>query len=305
MDELATQKSTGATPPGWGRGRSGRQPSRRTPRRATTTAPGRRSDVRTDVPVPIPPFWGSRVHRGVPLDALLPLLNTTALFRNQWGFGRDDTADADAALRSTLELVRTESLLAPQVVYGYFACNGDGDDVVIYDAPDSATVVARWSFPRQSGERRLCIADFFRPVGSGERDVLALQCVTMGDRVSARAAELFAADRYTDYLFLHGLGVECAEALAEHWHARIRAELGIADADAATPRELFRQGYQGSRYSFGYAACPDLELRAPLIELLAAERIGVELSESFQLHPEQSTDAFIVHHPQARYFNAR
>jgi 5-methyltetrahydrofolate--homocysteine methyltransferase len=165
--------------------------------------------------------------------------------------------------------------------------------------------VARWSFPRQSSARRLCIADFFRPIDSGERDVIALQCVTVGDRVTRRASELFAADRYTDYLYLHGVGVETAEALAEHWHARIRAELDIADADATTPRELFRQGYQGSRYSFGYAACPDLEMREPLVDLLGAERIGVVLSESFQLHPEQSTDAFVVHHPEARYFNAR
>ena len=305
MDELVAHRATGDAPQGWGRG-TPQEPARprRRPTRPAATAVGR-SDVATDVPVPMPPFWGTRLHRGVALDEILPLLNTTALFRNQWGFGRDDTEVATAALRQTVELARTESLLAPQVVYGYFACNGDGDDVVIYDAPDSDTVVARWSFPRQSSARRLCIADFFRPVDSGERDVIALQCVTVGDRVTKRAAELFAADRYTEYLYLHGLGVETAEALAEHWHARVRAELDIADADAATPRELFRQGYQGSRYSFGYAACPDLEMRAPLVELLGAERMGVELSESFQLHPEQSTDAFVVHHPQARYFNAR
>ena len=305
MDELVSHHAAGEPPPDWGRGAPDQpaRPSARPTRARTPT--GGRSAVATDVPVPMPPFWGTRVHRGVPLDEILPLLNTTALFRNQWGFGRDDTVPATAALRQTLELARTESLLAPQVVYGYFACNGDGDDVVIYDAPDSDTVVARWSFPRQSSSRRLCIADFFRPVDSGERDVIALQCVTVGDRVTRRASELFAADRYTEYLYLHGLGVETAEALAEHWHARVRAELDIADADAATPRELFRQGYQGSRYSFGYAACPDLEMRAPLVELLGAERIGVVLSETFQLHPEQSTDAFVVHHPEARYFNAR
>jgi 5-methyltetrahydrofolate--homocysteine methyltransferase len=176
---------------------------------------------------------------------------------------------------------------------------------VIYEAPDSDTIVARWSFPRQSSGRYLCVADFFRPIESGERDVIALQCVTVGDRVTERAGELFRRDRYTEYLYLHGLGVETAEALAEYWHARVRTELGIADADANTPEELFRQGYQGSRYSFGYAACPDLEMRAPLVELLDAQRIGVVLSESFQLHPEQSTDAFVVHHPEARYFNAR
>jgi 5-methyltetrahydrofolate--homocysteine methyltransferase len=191
------------------------------------------------------------------------------------------------------------------VAYGYFACNGDGNDLLVYEAPDSDRLAARFSFPRQSKGRRLCIADFFRPLGSGERDLVAFHAVTMGPRVSARAAELFAADRYTDYLYLHGLGVELAEALAEYWHARIRAELGIAGDDAPTPEGLFKQGYRGSRYSFGYAACPDLEQRKPLFDLLDAGRIGLELSEEFQLHPEQSTDALIVHHPEAKYFNAR
>jgi 5-methyltetrahydrofolate--homocysteine methyltransferase len=304
MDEFVERRGQDAPATDWGRGAPTRPRPRRTVERPATDGT-QRSDVATDVPVPTPPFWGSRVHRGVSLDSVLPLLNTTALFRNQWGFSRDTRGDAESALRQTLELARTESLLAPQAVYGYFACNGDGNDLVIYADPESDVEAVRWTFPRQSGSRRLCVADFFRPIDSGERDVIALQCVTVGDRVSERAGELFAADRYTEYLYLHGLGVETAEALAEHWHARVRAELDIADADAATPQELFRQGYQGSRYSFGYAACPDLELRADLIGLLGAERIGVELSESFQLHPEQSTDAFVVHHPQARYFNAR
>ena len=304
LDEFVEHREQGGPPDGWGRTSQGGPRPQRRPHARPRRGPGR-SAVATDVPVPTPPFWGSRVQRGVPLDDIWPLLNRTALFRNQWGFGRDHGADAEAALRQTKALVRSERLLAPQVVYGYFACNGDGDDVVIYDAPDSDTVVARWSFPRQSAGRGLCIADFFRPVESGERDVIALQCVTVGDRISERAAELFRADRYTDYLYLHGIGVESAEALAEYWHARVRAELGIAGADANAVEELFRQGYQGSRFSFGYAACPDLELRASLVELLAAGRIGVELSESFQLHPEQSTDAFVVHHPEARYFNAR
>ena len=308
MDEYVSHRAEGAFPANWGTGageRSGR-PLPRQPHRPRPAAPGlRRSAVATDVEVPLPPFWGTRVQRGVPLDDLFPLLNRTALFRNQWGFGRDDRQAAEAALRQTIELVRTEGLLAPQAAYGYFACNSDGDDLVIYEAPDSDTIVARWSFPRQSSGRYLCVADFFRPIESGERDVIALQCVTVGDRVTERAGELFRRDRYTEYLYLHGLGVETAEALAEYWHARVRTELGIADADAKTPEELFRQGYQGSRYSFGYAACPDLEMRAPLVELLDAQRIGVVLSESFQLHPEQSTDAFVVHHPEARYFNAR
>jgi 5-methyltetrahydrofolate--homocysteine methyltransferase len=305
MDEYVSYREQGALPAEWGHNAQQDKPRVRRPARPRPTRPVGRSEVATDVPVPLPPFWGNRAQRGVPLDDIFPLLNRRALFRNQWGFGRDDTQVAEAALRATIALVRTEGLLAPQAVYGYFACNGDGDDLVIYEGPDSDTVTARWPFPRQTSGRGLCVADYFRPIDSGERDVIALQCVTVGDRVTERAAELFADDRYTDYLYLHGLGVETAEALAEYWHARVRSELGIADADAATPEELFRQGYQGSRYSFGYAACPDLELRASLIDLLDARSIGVELSESFQLHPEQSTDAFVVHHPEARYFSAR
>jgi 5-methyltetrahydrofolate--homocysteine methyltransferase len=175
----------------------------------------------------------------------------------------------------------------------------------VWAGPDSDEEAARFTFPRQTKGKRLCIADFFRPLPSGERDVIAFHVVTMGPRVSERAQELFAGDAYTDYLYLHGLGVEMAEALAELWHARIRAELGIHGDDADSPEELFKQGYRGSRYSFGYAACPDLEARKPLFELLDAGRIGLELSEEFQLHPEQSTDALIVHHPEAKYFNAR
>jgi 5-methyltetrahydrofolate--homocysteine methyltransferase len=317
MDEFVAHRKAGTLPQDWGTGvrQDGPRP-RRVPR-AKPEPRARRSAVATDVKVPLPPFWGSRVQRGVPLEAVFGLLNRTALFRNQWGFGRDDREEAEAALRQTIALVRTEGLLAPQVVYGYFACNADGDDLLIYEAPDSDTVSTRWSLPRQSGGRSLCIADFFRPIDltsssdsgrsreSDERDVIALQCVTVGDHVTERASELFSQDRYTEYLYLHGLGVETAEALAEYWHGRVRAELGIDGADAETPEELFRQGYQGSRYSFGYAACPDLEMRASLLELLEAQRIGVVLSESFQLHPEQSTDAFVVHHPEARYFNAR
>jgi 5-methyltetrahydrofolate--homocysteine methyltransferase len=305
MDEYVSYREQGVLPAEWGHNAQQDKPRVRWPARPRPTRPVERSEVATDVPVPVPPFWGNRAQRGVPLDDIFPLLNRRALFRNQWGFGRDDTHVAEAALRETIARVRTEGLLAPQAVYGYFACNGDGDDLVIYEGPDSDTVSARWSFPRQTSGRGLCIADYFRSIDSGERDVIALQCVTVGDRVTERAAELFGDDRYTDYLYLHGLGVETAEALAEYWHARVRSELGIADADAATPEELFRQGYQGSRYSFGYAACPDLELRASLIDLLDARSIGVELSESFQLHPEQSTDAFVVHHPEARYFSAR
>jgi 5-methyltetrahydrofolate--homocysteine methyltransferase len=251
--------------------------------------------------------------RGIALDEIARLLNRRALFRNQWGFSGGDTEEAEAALRQTLEMARAEALLVPQVVYGYFSCNAEGDDLLIYESPDSDQIAARFSFPRQPGDRRLCIADNFRPTPGGAsdlnptgvRDVIAFHLVTMGPRVSERAAALFAEDRYTEYLYLHGLGVEMAEALAELWHARVRQELGISAQDAETPEGLFKLGYQGARYSFGYPACPDLESRKPLYDLLDAGRIGVELSEEFQLHPEQSTDALIVHHPEARYFSVR
>src|SRR5680860_396459 len=315
MEQLAEHTSAGGPPPDWGREIAERRvKSSGGPAEVDGgTSSTRRSEVATDVDVPSPPFWGTRVVRGVPLQEVAAYLNRAALFRNQWGFDRDAVEDAEAALRQTLSLARAESLLVPQVVYGYLAANGDGNDVVVWDGPDSDVEAARFSFPRQSGNRRLCIADFFRPLrpdgpngsASGERDVIAFTAVTMGPRVSARAAELFAENRYTEYLYLHGLGVEMAEALAERWHQRIRVELGIADQDAGTVEGLFKQGYRGSRYSFGYAACPDLESRKPLFDLLDAGRIGVELSEEFQLHPEQSTDAMIVHHPEAKYFNAR
>ena len=305
MDELTGHKTTGEIPEDWGRQIAERKvASSRAAVDADTTST-ERSDVATDVPIPMPPFWGSRVVRGVPLDDIAAYLNKTALFRTQWGFSRDDTEAAEAALRQTLAMAREERLLAPAAVYGYFACNSSGNDLYVYEAPDSDTVVATFTFPRQTANRRLCISDFFRPVESGERDVIGFHTVTMGPRVAERAAELFAEDRYTDYLYLHGLGVEMAEAMAEYFHKRIRTELGIAGEDAHELEALFRQGYQGSRYSFGYAACPNLEDRQQLFDLLDPSRIGLELSEEFQIHPEQSTDALIVHHPEAKYFNAR
>ena len=305
MDELTTHKSSGALPPDWGREVATRRVASTRQTASVEVVSTERSEVATDVPIPLPPFWGSKVVRGVGLDPIAALLNRTALFRTQWGFGREDAEEAEAALRQTFAQARAEQLLAPAAVYGYFACNSDGNDLLVYEAPDSDTVLATFEFPRQTASRRLCISDYFRPVESGERDVIAFHCVTMGPRVAERAAELFAENRYTEYLYLHGLGVEMAEAMAEYWHARIRSELGIAGADADTPEELFRQGYQGSRYSFGYAACPNLEDRRQLFELLDPSRIGLELSEECQLHPEQSTDALIVHHPEAKYFNAR
>jgi 5-methyltetrahydrofolate--homocysteine methyltransferase len=309
MDELVEHREKGGPPEGWGREVAERKQGR--------SASGSRSSeealaevvepsVAQDSPVPVPPFWGSRVTRGIALDDVVPLLSKRALYRSQWGFGKDHVeAEAEEALRATLDRCRADGLLVPQAVHGYWPANADGNDLVVWAGPDSSEEAARFTFPRQTKGRRLCIADFFRPASSGERDVIAFHAVTMGPRVSERAAELFTDDAYTDYLYLHGLGVEMAEALAELWHARIRAELGIDGEDADTPEGLFQQGYRGSRYSFGYAACPDLESRKPLFDLLDAGRIGLELSEEFQLHPEQSTDALIVHHPEANYFNAR
>jgi 5-methyltetrahydrofolate--homocysteine methyltransferase len=305
MDEVAKYKVAGSRPRDWGRVVAKRRVAAAGAASDGDVAEVIRSDVARDVPIPTPPFWGTRVVRGILLDDVAAMLNRIALFRTQWQFDRSSLHAAEAAFNHVYALARAESLLVPQVVYGYFACNADGNDVLVYEGTNSSSVAAHFSFPRQTRGRRLCIADFFRPLSSGERDVIAFHLVTMGPRVAERAAELFAADRYTDYLYLHGLGVEMAEALAEYWHARIRRELGIDADDASTVEGLFKQGYQGSRYSFGYAACPNLESRKPLFDLLDARRIGVELSEEFQLHPEQSTDALIVHHPEAKYFNAR
>ena len=304
MDEVAEYRK-GERPQEWGREVVERRTKSTSTVDQTDVSDTTRSDVAADVEVPLPPFWGTRVVRGIPLDDLAGMLNKTALFRTQWSFARDQVAQSEAALRSTLAMARAEGLLQPAVVYGYFACNSDGNDILVYEAPDSDTVIAKWTFPRQTRDRRLCLADYFRPVDSRERDVIGFSAVTMGSKVSQRAAELYAENRYTDYLYLHGLGVEMAEALAELWHKRVRAELGIDGDDADTPEQLFRSKYRGARYSFGYPACPDLEDRRQLFDLLDAGRIGLELSEEFQLHPEQSTDAMIVHHPEATYFSVR
>jgi 5-methyltetrahydrofolate--homocysteine methyltransferase len=272
-----------------------------------------RSDVATDVPVPTAPFLGeARVVKGIPVRDLVPYLNESALFRGQWQLrpvgGKEawrHTLETEARprLRALLDEAIATQILRPAVVYGYFPCNGDGNDLVVWD--DDGRERVRFTFPRQRRDRRLCIADFFRPISSGEPDVIGMHVVTMGLAASEATARLFADNRYREYLELHGVTVEMAEALAEYWHQRVREELGIAGDDAADMEDLFDQGYRGSRYSFGYPACPDLEEQTKLFELLKPERIGVELSEEFQLHPEQSTSAIIVHHPEAKYFNAR
>ncbi len=255
--------------------------------------------------IPEAPFLGTRIVRGLPLTDLFPYINPTALLRGQWGFKRDAASQADgqAALSNIQQDALRLGILEPAVIYGYFPAQSDGDDLIVYEASGSGREAVRFTFPRQHGKRQLCLADYFRPVESGEMDVVGFHVVTMGPRVADFAQELYVADRYQEYLYWHGFGVEMAEALAEYWHQRIRQELGIAEADGATPRELFKTEYQGARYSFGYPACPNLEDQALLWQLLQPERIGIELSDEFQMHPEQSTSALIVHHPDAHYFN--
>ena len=271
------------------------------------------SDVRRDVPVPVPPFWGTQVVKGIPLADYAAYLDERALFLGQWGLkptrGRDGAsyedlvaAEGHPRLRMWLDRIQTEGLLEAAVVYGYFRCVSEGNDLVVLDQ-DGGTELERFSFPRQRRDRRLCLADFFKPRDSGETDVVGFQLVTMGARISEATAELFAKNAYRDYLELHGLSVQLAEALAEYWHARVRRELGLAADDPDDLDAFFRVAYRGARYSIGYPACPDLADRAKVARLLNPARIGVELSEEMQLHPEQSTDALIAHHPQAKYFS--
>ncbi len=277
-----------------------------------------RSDVATDVPIPAPPFWGDRVVRGIALADYLPYLDERALFLGQWGLkpGRGESgasyeelveAEGRPRLRTWLDRIHTEGIIEPAVVYGYFPCYSEGDDLVIVhgDGPQAGEERARLTFPRQHRDRHLCLADFYRPKDSGELDVVAFTIVTMGQAASDATAELFERDAYREYLELHGLSVQLTEALAEFWHARVREELGLSGDDSADMEHLIaKQGYQGSRYSFGYPACPDLEQQTVIMDLLDPGRVGVQLSEEFQLHPEQSTSAIIAHHPEAKYFNA-
>ena len=270
-----------------------------------------RSEVSQDVSIPKAPFYGSRLVDDISLDDVFSFVNETALFKGQWQFkqGRQPVEEYESLVRETVrpiyeelkERSKREQLLQPRVVYGYFPAQSSGNDLIIYN-DDQKTERMRFTFPRQPSGKNLCLADFFASKESGRVDVVAFHLVTMGRRASQYAQELFKSDNYADYLYFHGLGVESAEALAELWHKRIREELGIAGEDAKDVRKLFRQQYQGSRFSFGYPACPSLEDQAKLFELLDPSRIGVELSEEFQLEPEQSTSAIIVHHPEAKYF---
>jgi 5-methyltetrahydrofolate--homocysteine methyltransferase len=278
-----------------------------------------RSDVALDNKVPTPPFWGERIVRGISLADYSSWIDERALFLGQWGLkptrgaeggpGYDDLVETEGRprLRMWLDRLLTENMLEAAVIYGYYPCYAEGDDLVILHHEggegEPGTERLRFSFPRQRRDRHLCLSDFFRPKESGEIDVICFQLVTMGNRISAAANEMFVANAYRDYVELHGLSVQLTEALAEMWHARVREELTFADEDGDLDAVL-KQGYRGSRYSFGYPACPDLEDRSKLVELLKPDRIGVTLSEELQLHPEQSTDALIVHHPEAKYFNA-
>ena len=282
-----------------------------------------RSDVGHDWPVPRPPFWGARVVEKIELKAALAYINETMLFQVQWGFRKRRrvakewqdyvSREIRPRYRRLVKRAEREDILHPRAVYGYWPCNADGDDLLIFRPPSGAIdrpehhreVLVRFTFPRQQRHPYWCLSDFWRPVRAGVVDVAALSIVTAGQRVSEVARQWFEDGHYQDYLFLHGLGVELAEALAEYMHKQVRTELGIAGRDARDLRKLFQQGYQGSRYSFGYPACPNLEDQEPLVRLLEPKRIGVTLTEGYQFDPEQTTSAIIAYHPEARYFNVR
>ncbi|MDT7580443.1 MAG: 5-methyltetrahydrofolate--homocysteine methyltransferase [Pseudonocardiales bacterium] len=308
--------------------RSRRVAAKRRAAEAETAGPvPDRSDVAVDNPIPTPPFWGTRVVKGLAVADYAGLVDERALFLGQWGLrgarpgqgpSYEELVETEGRprMRYWLDRMATEGVLSSAaVVYGYFPAVADGDALVVLEEPrPDAGERYRLEFPRQRRDRHLCLADFWRPrdlaVAHGEVDVLPLHLVTMGQPIADYANELFAKDAYRDYLEVHGLGVQLTEALAELWHRRIREELtmptgvAVAAEDPADVEEFFRLGYRGARYSLGYGACPNLEDRTKIVDLLQPGRIGVELSEELQLHPEQSTDALVAHHPEAKYFNA-
>ena len=271
----------------------------------------KRSDVAANNLIPAPPFFGSRVVKGIALADYVHMLDERALFLGQWGLKGKDFEEmaleqGRPQLRSLLNDVQSNGWLSAAVVYGYFPCYSEGNDLVVvhHEGENKGKERVRFTFPRQSRDRRLCLSDFFRSKDSDQLDVVSFQFVTMGQSISEAITKLFNANLYREYLELHGLSVQLTESLTEHWHARTRQELGIDKDDSKDLKEIFDQGYQGSRYSFGYPACPDLEQQVQICELLDPERIGVSLSEEFQLHPEQSTSSIVLHHPEAKYFNA-
>ena len=271
----------------------------------------RRDELNRDLPVPTPPFFGPRMIESVNLKALMPYLNETMLFQFHWGYRKQGKKkeEFDAWAQKELkpiiariaEQCMREEILKPQAIYGYWHAAAEGNDLILYG--ENKAEVGRFTLPRQNVPNGLCIADFVRDVKSGQRDVVGLQLATVGQHASEVAREWFAKDRYQDYLYLHGFGVEITEALAEYVHKRIRHELGHGAEDAPNMHDLLKQNYRGSRYSFGYPACPNLSDQRRLLELLGAERIGVSLGEGDQLHPEQSTSALVILHPQAKYFS--
>lgn len=315
LDKLMTIKSGEVEDADYGR-KLGTRLIERQPKQKVdpSTLPARSPDVVTDNEIFVPPFLGTKVVKGIGLDEIAEFINETALFRNQWQY-RPNEGETDEQFKDRIRPVLREQLadakaggyLVPQVVYGYFAANSDGNDLIIWTDDTRTVEKTRFSYPRQSVAPFMCIADFFRSVESGEKDYAAFHIATMGHPVSDKAAVLFAANKYQEYLELHGIGVEMAEALAEYWHHRIRSEWGFVDHDGPSLAGLFRQQYRGGRYSWGYPACPDLEDNAKVAMLLEAGRLGIEVNEEtgWQYHPEQTTSAVICHHPQAKYFVAR
>lgn len=273
---------------------------------------GAKSGVNPLETSPALPFYGHRKATKFDIFELYKYINPVALFRGQWQFKRQEgmgnaefSAWLEENVRPTFDRLCRElaNVMQPKVKWGYFPCNCDGNDLIIYEE-DSTTERLRFSFPRQRADKRLCLSDFFRPVGQAP-DTVGFHVVTVGEEVSRLEKSLFEKGDYQDYLFVHGMGVETAEALAEYWHRQIRMEMGIDDQEPTDQRLLFSAKYHGARYSFGYPACPNLEDQAKLFELLRPEDIGIGLTEEFMLTPEQSTSAIIVHHPEAKYFNIR
>jgi 5-methyltetrahydrofolate--homocysteine methyltransferase len=277
----------------------------------SSTSTERSAAVQPAPNIPVPPFYGVRVRKDFDLSEVFKYINHTALFKNQWQLKTASQADYLRIVEEKYVPVLSElqkeviakDWFEPKVVYGYFGCYADGNDVLLFDMPETRNVIARFTFPRQREGRKLSIADFFVPQNSGKYDVIGLSVVTIGSRASEETKKLFDAGEFTKYLYLHGLSVETAEALAELFHKQVREELGIAGDDAPRVGDLFHQKYRGSRYSFGYPACPNLEDQTKLFALLKPEEnIGVRLTSGFHMEPEQSTSAIIVHHPQAKYF---
>jgi len=263
--------------------------------------------------IPSPPFWGRRVVDTVSLETIYPYINQSALFRGQWGFKRGKVSTEEYARIEQETIFPTfedlshramvERLLSPKVIYGYYPCQSEGERLWIFESPEAGKPKHYIDFPRQTEAPGRCISDFFASVDSGKRDVLAFQLVTVGEKATEYAQELYNQNAYSDYLYFHGFAVETAEALAEYWHKQVRQELGISGKDGETVKELFRQRYQGSRFSFGYPACPELKDQEIIFDLLQAREEGITLTEEFQIVPEQSTSAIVVHHPMAKYFS--